>query len=220
MHTYTKEQRMPTLQELADALCEDKEMEYVVLESKAVASIDKVIVGDKKSIFTKIKKYPYEFEINSSLQLASIDGVKIATNETVTIDKAEYEQLKNSIEDLKSKVEEYEQSKTTIENLTNKVEQLENISIQKARSDQYEDVAFTNGSTFIAPCDGYYCYACTNSSSTQKYACYVTHYSTSDIQISKTGNPSYLWRNGRSRNIYEKRRKNSFSQRKWCNSRA
>ena len=32
--SYTKEQRMPTLQEVANDLCEDNEMEYVTLESK------------------------------------------------------------------------------------------------------------------------------------------------------------------------------------------
>ena len=76
---YTQEQRMPTLQELSDELCEDNEIEYVELASKNVASLDKIEVGEAESIFTKLKDYPYEFEINSSLQLASIDGIKVAT---------------------------------------------------------------------------------------------------------------------------------------------
>ena len=95
---YTEEKRMPTLQELADTLCEDDEMEYVVLESKKEASLDKIIVGSAESIFTKLKKYPYEFEINSSLQLASIDGIKVATNNTnETVTKEEYESLKATV---------------------------------------------------------------------------------------------------------------------------
>lgn len=102
IESYTKKQRLPSLQELADGLCEDEEMEYVLLESKTVASLDKVTVGERQSIFTKIKKYPYEFEINSSLQLASIDGVEIATDNTITVDKAEYEQLKKDVEELKA----------------------------------------------------------------------------------------------------------------------
>jgi len=80
METYAEEQRMPTLQEFADGLCVDNEIEYVELESKNLAALDKIEVGDASSIFTKLKEYPYEFEINSSLQLASIDGIKVATN--------------------------------------------------------------------------------------------------------------------------------------------
>lgn len=77
---YAKEQRMPTLQEFADELCEDNEIQYVELQSKKVGSLDKINVGNADSLFTKLKDYPYEFEINSSLQLASIDGVQVATN--------------------------------------------------------------------------------------------------------------------------------------------
>lgn len=79
MNSYADSQRMPTLQELADDFCEDNEIQYVTLESKKIASIEKIDVGEATSIFTKLKEYPYEFEINSSLQLASIDGIKIAT---------------------------------------------------------------------------------------------------------------------------------------------
>lgn len=78
MKSYTEKQQLSTLQYLADKLCEDDEIEYVIKKSKEVASLDKIDVSDVTSIFTKIKKYPYEFEINSNLQLASIDGVKIA----------------------------------------------------------------------------------------------------------------------------------------------
>ncbi len=80
MNSYATSQRMPTLQELANDFCEDSEIQYVTLESKKVASLEKIDVGEATSIFTKLKEYPYEFEINSSLQLASIDGVKIANN--------------------------------------------------------------------------------------------------------------------------------------------
>ncbi len=83
MNKYAEKQEMPTLQELADALCEDNEIQYVTLESK-VGNIEKITVGDKTSIYTKLIKYPYEFEINSKLQLASIDGVKIANIENVS----------------------------------------------------------------------------------------------------------------------------------------
>jgi hypothetical protein len=99
--TYTKKERMPTLQEFSDNLCEDSEIEYVELQSKKEASLDKINVGEASSIFTKLKDYPYEFEINSSLQLASIDGVKVASNnDTVTISKDEYNEMKAKIDNI------------------------------------------------------------------------------------------------------------------------
>ena len=75
--SYTETQQLPNLQYLADKLCEDNDMEYVLTASKEHASLDKIDVTNISSIFTKLKEYPYEFEINSSLQLASIDGQKI-----------------------------------------------------------------------------------------------------------------------------------------------
>lgn len=76
--SYSENQELPSLQYLADKLCEDKDIEYVLKESKKQASLDKIDVSNVNSIFTKLKNYPYEFEINSSLQLASIDGMKVA----------------------------------------------------------------------------------------------------------------------------------------------
>ena len=71
---------MATLEELANELYEDEQIQYVQTKAKEIATIvSKIDIGDAKSIFTKLKDYPYEFEINSYLQLASIDGVKIAT---------------------------------------------------------------------------------------------------------------------------------------------
>ena len=93
IETYGKEQRMPTLQELADDFCEDEDFEYVELATKKTASLSKIEVGENESIFTKLKEYPYDFEINSSLQLASIDGVQVATSDTITIDKDELKTL-------------------------------------------------------------------------------------------------------------------------------
>lgn len=92
MNSYAKDQRMPTLQELADDFCEDNEIEYVELESKRTASLDKIEIGNNTSFFTKLKEYPYEFEINSSLQLASIDGESTNYN-TETVSKEEYDKL-------------------------------------------------------------------------------------------------------------------------------
>lgn len=98
MVKYTEEQRMPTLQELADELCEDEEIQYVTLQSKTVASLEKITVGEATSIYTKIKEHPYEFEINSSLQLASIDGVKVETNNNTQV-IISVQELKNLIQE-------------------------------------------------------------------------------------------------------------------------
>ena len=90
---YAEEQRMPTLKELADNFCEDDDFQYVQ-ETSEVASLTKITSNNPTSIYTKLKAYPYEFEINSSLQLASIDGVKVASNETTEyVSKAQYDSL-------------------------------------------------------------------------------------------------------------------------------
>ncbi len=78
MQTYAENKRMPTLQELANDLEIDTEIQYVETKSKKLASTVAIDIGDATSIFTKLKEYPYEFEINSSLQLASINGETIA----------------------------------------------------------------------------------------------------------------------------------------------
>lgn len=79
MKSYAQSEQLPGLQYLADNLCEDKDVEYVIKKQGDIASLQKIDVSDVNSIFTKLKKYPYEFEINSNMQLASIDGVKVAT---------------------------------------------------------------------------------------------------------------------------------------------
>ena len=81
--SYAENKEMPNLQYLADKLCEDGDIDYVLLQSKAVSNLQKIDVGNSKSIFTKLKEYPFEFEIDSSLKLASIDGIKIADNSDV-----------------------------------------------------------------------------------------------------------------------------------------
>lgn len=73
--SYGKNKRLPNLQELADEFSKDDDFEYIELSSQ-VASLKPISIGESESIYTKLKKYPYEFEINSSLQLASVDGAK------------------------------------------------------------------------------------------------------------------------------------------------
>ena len=83
MNKYAEEQRMPTLKELSLSLGTDNEIQYVTEQSRKQARTEYDISSENpSSIFTKLNKYPYEFEINSRLQLASIDGVKIASSIT------------------------------------------------------------------------------------------------------------------------------------------
>ena len=125
IQSYTESQKLPDLQYLADKLCEDEEMQYVIKKEKDRATLEKIDVSNVDSILTKIKKYPYEFEINGQLQLASIDGVKISSNDDkIIISKQEYELLKADIEELKEKVasnkENIESNKSDILKLQNK----------------------------------------------------------------------------------------------------
>ena len=91
--SYTENQQLPNLQYLADKLCEDNDIEYVLTASKGHSSLDKIDVTNISSIFTKLKTYPYEFEINSSLSLASIDGVAVTTETDSWAKKNTWEKL-------------------------------------------------------------------------------------------------------------------------------
>lgn len=98
--SYVETQQMPTLQYLANCLCEDEEIEYVELESKKMANQkDYITVPSNASIYTKLNEYPYEFEIDENLKLASINGVKVATDNNI-----DYDELKKEISDLKNQV--------------------------------------------------------------------------------------------------------------------
>ena len=94
---YSEEQKMPTLKELADAFSKDNDFEYVG-ETSIITGLTEIENENPSSIFTKLKKYPYEFEINSSLKIANINGINIqesnnptnngnSTNDDSTIEK-------------------------------------------------------------------------------------------------------------------------------------
>ena len=81
IQSYTEKQEMPTLQYLADMLCEDKDMDYVLKESQKQAKLnEKIDVSNLEFIYTKLEEYPYEFKIDGSLRLAAVDGIEIADN--------------------------------------------------------------------------------------------------------------------------------------------
>jgi len=101
MDKYVTEQRMPTLKELADNFCADKDFEYVQETSK-VASLSPIENQNPTSIYTKLVEYPYEFKIDSELKLAAVDGIPVAT--TKDYDK-EIEDLKTTIAKMQSDID-------------------------------------------------------------------------------------------------------------------
>ena len=118
--SYTEKQQMPSLQFLADSLCEDEEIEYVELMTQKTASIGEtklksITVGEAKSIFTKLKQYPYEFEINGALKLVSINGIQVSNKET---DNSDNEELKAELENLKSEVAGLKEGMENLKNST------------------------------------------------------------------------------------------------------
>ena len=86
MNKYADDQTMPTLKELSEVLRDDTEIQYVT-EKSQIASTKYEVGENPSSIFTKLNEFPYEFEINGQLQLASIDGIKIANNNQVDSEK-------------------------------------------------------------------------------------------------------------------------------------
>ena len=116
--SYTENQQLPNLQYVSDKLCEDNDMEYVVLKEKEQASLEKITVGSTDSILTKLKEYPYVFEINNQLQLASIDGVKVATTQSINensviLTKNEYQNILDRLNSLESTVDVLQTNSTS-----------------------------------------------------------------------------------------------------------
>lgn len=105
--TYTEKQQMPTLKELSLALKDDEEIQYIT-ESSKIASVEYSVNSDDPSkIYIKLKEYPYEFEINENLKLATIDGEKVDNKDDDTnTDNSNDDNTYN--DELKSKIEEME----------------------------------------------------------------------------------------------------------------
>lgn len=112
MDTYIEKQQMPTLKQLSVLLSEDREISYVTETSQKVADTKKYEVGENPtSIYTKLEEYPYEFEIDDELKLASIDGIQIADNSN----QKQIEELRNIIGDFQTKITLMEGKITSLE---------------------------------------------------------------------------------------------------------
>lgn len=74
---YAEKQQMPTLRELAEELKKDEDIEYITEKSK-IAEVEYNVPSENPTvIYTKLKKYQYEFEINSELEINRINGKEI-----------------------------------------------------------------------------------------------------------------------------------------------
>ncbi len=109
INSWAENEQMPTLQYLADGFCQDKEMQYVELKTQKTASflLPKIDASKSESIFVKLKEYPYEFEINKSLQLASIDGEKITDtgSNSDNINSEQYQAMLSTMSDMQKEIE-------------------------------------------------------------------------------------------------------------------
>ena len=102
INKYAEEQRMPTLEEFALILETDDDIQYVN-GSRTIASTADINFTTVSSIYTKLKAYPYEFEIDKQLRLASIDGVRVA-EETSELDALKAEIKAELKSELKSEI--------------------------------------------------------------------------------------------------------------------
>ena len=123
MQSYTENGKLPSLAYLAAFLQKDKEttgdIAYVEMQSQEQGNLDETPYTSWDKLYTKLSAYPsYEFEINSSLQLASINGVKVASipanddDTIISMTKAELktliqEEIKNSNLNVVSSEDEY-----------------------------------------------------------------------------------------------------------------
>ena len=132
MQSYAEKQRMPTLNEVADLLETDGDIKSVkrVQETASIAEYNSET--SLKSIITVLNEYPsYEFEINSKLRLAKINGEKIAETDANTITLTE-EELNTRINTAVQKAIEQSTTisnlNTTVSNLSTTVSELDELS--------------------------------------------------------------------------------------------
>ena len=126
MQSYAEKQENLTLQYLADKLCEDDEIEYVCKQSKKTASLDPIQLEETdKVIYTKLKEYPYEFEIDRNPTIKSINGIEVTetTNKDEIINNQE---INKQIEEIKLAIKDLQEDN---QNLRSKLDTLEKETI-------------------------------------------------------------------------------------------
>ena len=132
--SWAETEQMPTLQYVADKLCEDDDMHYVRLATQEKEDLEKIIVGENTSIFVKLIEYEYEFEINQNLQIFLRDGVKVEVpdnSQDLTELKTKIQGLQQKIIDIETSKEEMQQKLTTLETANTQMKQ----QIQNTKND-------------------------------------------------------------------------------------
>lgn len=136
--SYTQKQRMPTLKELSLALKEDEEIEYITQSSK-IASVEYNVNSDNPDkIYTKLKEYPYEFQIDQMLKLTAIDGIQIAETPT---ESEEDRELKNIVELLQTQLTSQKETITSLQTeLTSQQETITSLhtELQQVKQEKYD----------------------------------------------------------------------------------
>lgn len=97
IESYKERNEEATLQYLADGLYNDNQIEYVTLKSDNIENHEKIDIGENTSFFTKLKKYPYQFEINNSLTIVYIDGNLLGNKQENYENKNTWEKLLNIV---------------------------------------------------------------------------------------------------------------------------
>ena len=87
------------LQFLADKLVEDKEIQYVKLTQDSIPSTTHIDTTGYNSFYTKLREYPYEFEVNDSLKIASIQKATVSREE-YNILQRQYNELMDEYNEL------------------------------------------------------------------------------------------------------------------------
>lgn len=102
INSYAETGKLPTLKQLGIFLQADNEIEYAQNTTKkrvADGNFDWSSIGEPNVIYTKLKKYPYEFGIDSEYKLASIDGIQVSST-----NNSNNEELQTKINELEGTI--------------------------------------------------------------------------------------------------------------------
>lgn len=137
LQSYKENKIEPTLQYIADCFALNNEVEYVARASQKTAA-DKIVLepADEK-IYVKLLEYPYEFEVNKNLKIASIDGDIIKDGSDFTSSE-EYKQMLATINKLKEENENLQQEKEQIQQENEQVKQ-DNAKMQQEKEKLQSD---------------------------------------------------------------------------------
>lgn len=149
IESYSEKQKMPTLKELSLALKEDEEIQYIT-ESSKVASVEYSVSSENPSkIYIKLKQYPYEFEINENLKLATIDGEKMDNKDDDSNNNDNTSgNIPNNNDEIQSKLAELDIAIKAIQTENEKLK-TENTSIKSENTDMKNRIQTLENETIV-----------------------------------------------------------------------